>query len=291
MIRSFKKFYRNLFKGELFIIKASGKIITDNKSRDNLFDNIKELIDDGIQVLFIYGEGAAIDEGLKKAGITSTKIDGRRITSGADIDIIKQILVGDLGFKITETLVQKKLPINVFHAIPPDWVTAKRRPSHQGQKRFDGTLEKISPKDIKGNFYNTNLAICPCLAFMRARTALNINADNVAIEIATKLKASKLILMTNIDGVMVDNKVQSVLTAREIEQLIADKIVTDGMQVKMENCIHAVRNGVKRIHILNGLKRDALRNEIYTKTGIGTMIVREKEKNKYLKEEIKETEE
>ena len=93
--------------------------------------------------------------------------------------------------------------------------------------------------------------------------------------------------MTNIDGVMVDDEVVSVLTAKEIEKLIKDNIVTDGMRVKLENCISALRSGVKRVHILNGFKRDALRNEVYTADGFGTMIVREKEKKKYLKEEVK----
>lgn len=287
MINTVKKFYRQRFRGQLFIIKASGKIITDQKSRENLIENIHELVKDGIKVLLIYGGGEAIDNALKEAGVMSEKINGRRITSKEDITVIKKLMVGDLGFKITESLVKSNLPANVHNAIPPHWAVAKQRPKHNGKTRYDGTLETIFPKLIKNHFINTNLAVCPCFAFIKNGTAVNINADNVAIELATKIKASKLILMTNIDGVMVDNKVQSVLSAREIEQLIADGIVTDGMQVKLENCIIALRSGVKRVHILNGLKKDALKNEIYTSKGFGTMIVREKEKKKYIKEEIK----
>ncbi len=287
MINSIKKFYRQTYSGKLFIIKASGKIITDKTARENLIENIHELVKDGIKVLLIYGGGEAIDEALKEAGIISTKINGRRITSKEDITIIKKLMVGDLGFKITESLVKSNLPANVHNAIPPHWAIAKRRPKHNGKIRYDGTLDTIFPKLIKAHFSNTNLAVCPCFAFTKDGIAVNINADNVAIEIATKIKASKLILMTNIDGVMVDNKVQSVLSAREIEQLIKDGIVTDGMQVKLENCISALRSGVKRVHILNGLKRDALKNEIYTSKGFGTMILGENEKKKYIQEEIK----
>lgn len=287
MINQFKKFYLHLFKDQLFIIKVGGRIVTDKKARENLITNIQELTHDGIKVLLIYGGGESIDIAIKEAGMTSVKIEGRRISSADDIKIIKKVLTGDLGFKLTESLVKARLPANVHNAIPPHWANAKRRPKKNGITRFDGTLVSINKKNIWDSFSATNLAICPCLAFTKDGTALNINADNVAIELATEIKATKLILMTDIDGVIVDNKVQSVLSAREIEQLITDKTVTDGMKVKLENCIHAVRSGVKRIHILNGFKKDVLRNEIYTSSGIGTMIVRHKEKNAYIKNELK----
>jgi acetylglutamate kinase len=287
MINSFKKFYSRLFQGQLFIIKAGGKIITDSTVRENLIDQIQELTEDGIKVLLIYGGGDAIDKAMTEAGLTPTKIDGRRISSKTDIKIIKKVLAGDLGFKLSESLVKTKLPSNVFNALPPHWAQAKRRAPEQDIIRFDGTLENIDAKTVREHFVATNLAVIPCLAFTTEGTALNINADNVAIELAMETKANKLILMTDIDGVMVDNKVVSVLTAKEINALIEDKIVTDGMRVKLENCISAVKSGVKRVHILNGFKKDSLRQEIYTDKGIGTMIVREEEKNNYMKEEIK----
>ncbi len=286
MIKSFKKFYRNLFQGQLFIIKAGGKVITDKKARENLISNIQEMTEDGIKILLIYGGGEAIDDAMKEAGITPHKIDGRRISSETDIKLIKKVLAGDLGFKISETLVKANLPSNLFNALPPHWASAKRRPKQNGITRYDGTLETINGKVIREHFTATNLAVFPSLAFTKQGTALNINADNVAIELATKTKANKLILMTDIDGVMVDGKVASVLTAKEIDQLIKDKIVTDGMRVKLENCTNALRAGVKRVHILNGFRKDSLRQEVYTSTGTGTMIVREKEKNIYIKQEV-----
>lgn len=284
MINSFKKFYKNLFYDQLFIIKASGKIITDAASRENLIANIKELTEDGIKVLFIYGGGASIDDAMAEAGIEPLKIDGRRISSINDIKIIKKVLAGDLGFKISESLVKARLPSNVFNALPPHWTKAKRRENYEDIMRYDGTLIDINAHAIRDHFTATNLAVLPCLAFTDDGTALNINADNVAIELAQETAAAKLILMTDIDGVMVSNKVQSVLTCSQIETLIEDGIVTDGMRVKLENCINAVRSGVRRVHILNGLKPDTLRNEIYTSEGTGTMIVRSGEKEIYEKE-------
>lgn len=284
MIKSFKNFYRQLFQDQLFVIKAGGRIITDKEARENLISNIQELTNDGINVLLIYGGGEAIDEAMIEAGITPTKINGRRISSSTDIKIIKKVLAGDLGFKISESLVKAKLPSNVFNAIPPHWAHALRRPDEAGRQRFDGTLININDKNIRDHFGATNLAVMPCLAFTEEGTALNINADNVAVEIASITKANKLIFMTDVDGVMVDGAVQSVLTTREIEALIANETATGGMRVKLENCIAALRAGVKRIHILNGFKKDTLRNEIYTSDGTGTMIVRSHEKEIYEEE-------
>jgi acetylglutamate kinase len=284
MIKSFAQFYSQLFHDKLFVIKAGGRVITDQDARENLINNIQELTNDGINVLLIYGGGEAIDIAMKEAGRTPTKIEGRRISSRDDIKIIKRTLAGDLGFKLSESLVKAKLPSNVFNAVPPHWANAKRRPDENGVQRFDGTLIDINAKAIREHFGATNLAVMPCLAFTNDGTALNINADNVAVELASSVQANKLIFMSDIDGVMVDGAVKSVLTTREIEQLIQDNIATDGMRVKLENCIAALKAGVKRIHILNGFKKDTLRNEVYTSDGTGTMIVRSGEKEIYEEE-------
>ena len=286
MINSLKKFYTQTFQEKLFVIKAGGRVITDTDARENLIENIKELTENNIKILLIYGGGEAIDQAMHEVGRTPTKIEGRRISSSEDIKIIKRTLAGDLGFKLSETMVKKDMPSTILNAIPPHWAKALRRPDENGIQRFDGTLIEIDDSVIREHFTSTNLAVCPCLAFNDEGTALNINADNVAIELAAKTQANKLILLTDIDGVMMNKEIQSVLTPTECEKLISDNVATDGMKVKLENCIHALRSGVKRVHILNGFKKDSLRNEIFTTEGIGTMIVREDEKNNYIKQEI-----
>ncbi|MEM6811201.1 MAG: acetylglutamate kinase [Pseudomonadota bacterium] len=286
MIDSFKKFYRQIFQGKLFVIKVSGQIITDTDARENLIKNIKELIEDNINVLLIYGGGAAIDEALKDANLDIHKIDGRRISSKQDIKVIKKTLAGDLGFKILESLVKEKLPSNMLNALPPHWGYSKRREDIDGMERYDGTVQDINANAVKEHFISTNLAVFPCLAFTDQGTALNINADNMAVTLATQINADKLILITNIDGVQKNNETISVLTASESQKMIDDDVAVGGMRVKLENCIYALRNGVKRVHIINGFTKNSLCDEVYSTGGVGTMIVREKEKQKYFKEEL-----
>lgn len=281
MMNQLHSFYRRMFRGTLFVIKAGGRVITDDKARKNLLQNIQELNKDGIDVLLIYGGGHAIDDGMAAAGLTPLKIDGRRITSETDIAVVKKVMAGDLGYKLTETMAELGIDGVVMNAIPPAWATYKRRPKKDGIMRFDGEITGVNQQRIKDFFEGPRFAICPCLGVNNHGITMNINADNVAIAMATGLKAAKLVLLTDVDGVMIEGKKASVLTGRQTEQLIADGVVTGGMQVKLENCIAALRSGVKRVHIINGFTKDALNKEVYTKEGIGTMIIRHKNKKLY----------
>lgn len=282
----FHDFYSRYFKGQLFIIKIGGRVISDEKARRNLLDNINELAKDGIKVLLIYGGGHMIDAAIKAEDRISLKLDGLRVTSAADIAAIKKVMAGDLGFRLLQTMREKQMEGITLNALPPGWGEALANPPYQGTDRFDGTLQNLQPQPIKKMFRGTSFIACPCLALDQKGSTININADTVAVELAAALKPAKLIFLTDIDGVQVEGKTASVLTAFELRHLIAEGEITGGMKVKMENCIRVLESGARRVHILNGFKKDALRDEIYTARGSGTMIVRRREKNKYEREEI-----
>ena len=285
MQSNFEALYERIFQGSLFIIKVGGRIILDDTARTNLLADIKKLIDNNVQVLLIYGGGAAIDAAITEAGRTPLKVEGRRITRAEDIEIIKRTLNGDIGSTISAHLSDFDLKGLVLNALPSHIGTATRRPDYEGTKRYDGRVTKADKKEIRNLFLAHNLVICPCLAHDEDNSdVLNINADNIAISLAAFAEAEKLILMTDVDGVLINNEVASVLTSQEIEALIADGTVTGGMQVKLESCVQAVRQGVKRIHILNGFTPHIIQSEVYTTKGMGTMIVRTAEKENYEKE-------
>lgn len=281
---NFKTFYKKRFAGQTFVIKAGGRVIEDDKARRNLLSNIQELTKDGIKVLLIYGGGAAIDAAIHAEGRTPTKKDGRRLTSDADIACVKKVLAGDFAFRILEDMAKMDLDGYVFNTVPDHWAKYKRRPKMDGITRFDATLEKVHVKYPRAMFNNTRLIIVPCLGLLKQGVTVNINADNMAVALAGGMKAAKLIFLSDIDGVLIDKKLQSVMTPTDIENAIADGHATGGMQVKLENCIDALKSGVKRVHILNGFKKDMIMGEVYTSNGAGTMIVRKGEKTKYKQE-------
>ncbi|MCB9988276.1 MAG: acetylglutamate kinase [Rhodospirillales bacterium] len=281
----FHGFYSHLFKGKLFLIKAGGRVITDESARENLLKNIKEMTDDGIKVLLVYGGGHVIDDAIKNTGRTSLKLDGLRVTTAEDIALIQNVMAGDLAFRLTETMKAIDLEGICLNAVPPSWGQAQRRSPHGQTKRFDGTLQTVDPQAIRRMLKGTSFIACPCLAMDAEGQAVNINADNVAVELAAATKAAKLIFLTDTDGVLIDGKTASVLTAHDLRKQIAAGMITGGMKVKMENCIRVLEAGARRVHILNGFKSDALRDEIYTASGCGTMIVRRSEKKKYDQEQ------
>lgn len=284
MIRNFKTFYKKRFSGQIFVIKAGGRIIADDKARDDLMKTVQELTGDGIKVLLIYGGGQVIDEAIAAEGRKPTKIDGRRITSEKDIACVKRALAGDLAFRLLETMAKIDLDGYLFNTVPDHWAKYRRRPKQGDIPRFDATIEQVHVKYPRAMFNTTKLIIVPCLGLLNQGVTVNINADNMAVALASGIKAAKLIFLTDVDGVKIDDKVRSVITAGELQAFIDDGVVKDGMRVKMENCIEALHAGVKRVHILNGFKKDMLRDEVYTSTGAGTMIVRRTEKRKYEKE-------
>ncbi len=277
-------FYESKFKDNLFIVKASGSVIESETSRNNLIANIRELTHHGIKVILIYGGGNAIDEELEKRNIPIKKDAGRRITNVATMNVIREIIGGDISLSICEAMQKNNLEGLSFNAIPHDWMNVVMRPKEPVDFGFVGDIKQINTRPILRQLKVTGFIACPCLAISENGDLCNINADTIATRLAAGLKAEKLIFMSNVDGVKINDETALLVTAEEIPQLISDGTVTDGMRVKMENCLEALNSGVKRIHLINGLKENALQKEIFESVGPGTMLLREDERDNYMNE-------
>ncbi len=277
-------FYESKFRDNLFIVKASGAVIEDEAAREAVIANIFELCLQGIKVILIYGGGLAIDAALKERDIEVKKHEGRRITDADTIQVIREVIGGDLSLKIAETMQHHSLEGLSFNALPSDWMDVTLRAKEPVDFGFVGDIKEVHARPALRLLKSSNFIACPCLAISEDGHLCNINADTIATQLAAGLKADKLIFMSNVDGVKVDGETALMITAEEIPGLIADGTVTDGMQVKMENCMAALDAGVKRIHLINGLRENALYKEIFESVGPGTMLLREEEKDSYMNE-------
>lgn len=283
-MKSIKDFYRAKYKDSLFVIKAGGRVIADEAARSSLLSNIKDLTASGIKILLIYGGGKLIDKELEKQGITPFKIDGRRITTADQIDPIKKVMAADLSYRIGTSMAELELHGLCLSALPPAWVKIIPRPDHEGTKRFDGTIGAIYGEQINALFKSVPFVACPCVS-VTAENGVNINADDVAVAIASGTQSRKLIFLTDVDGVLMkDGSTASYLTDKDMKALIADGTVHGGMKVKLENCMTALESGVKRIHLLNGFVKDALAQEIFDTIPESTMLIREQDRQSYLNE-------
>ena len=276
-------FYESKFKDNFFVIKAGGKIIEDDEALNNLLCNIRELTMQGIKILLIYGGGRAMDIEAEKRGIEVKKTGGKRITDGANMEIVRHVLGGDLSLKVSGAMAKAKLEGLSFNAVPSDWMSVSLQPKVDGDD-FTGGIHNVYARPINRLFRTVNFVACACIAVTEDGTACNINADTIATQLAIGTKAHKLMFLSDVDGVKIGDDVADIITCEEIPGLIADGTATGGMQVKLENCKAALDAGVRRIHLMSGLRKDALKKEIYEPIGPGTMLFSEGERQSYKNE-------
>lgn len=277
-------FYHSKFKDKLFVVKASGDLVEDDKALDSLISNIKKLNFHGIKVLLVYGGGKATDKALEERNIPVKKDGGRRITDAATIGVMKEVVGGALSLKVYEAMARHHLDGLSFNAVPAGWMDVQPRPKKPVDFGFVGDVHGVSKRPITRMFRTVNFVAMPCLAADGDGVVRNINADTIATELAIGAEANKLIFLSNVDGVLIDGETAFLITAEEIPGLIKKGIVTGGMQVKMENCKRALESGVNRIHLINGLRKNALEQEIFETVGPGTMLMREEEREAYMNE-------
>ena len=276
-------FYESKFKDNFFVIKAGGKIIEDDAALENLLSNIRDLSNQGIKILLIYGGGRAMDVEAEERGVKVTKTDGKRVTDAENMAIMKHVLGGDLSLKVSGAMAKVKLDGLSLNAVPAEWMNVTLQPKTP-EDIFTGAIHGVHTRPINRLFKNVNFVACACLAITEDGVACNINADTIATQLAIGTHAHKLIFLSDVDGVKIGTDTADIITAEQIEGYIANGTVTGGMLVKLENCKAALDAGVRRIHLFSGLRNDALKREIYESVGPGTMLFKESERQSYANE-------
>jgi len=276
-------FIKNFF-GKTVVIKYGGNAMVSEELKENFARDIVMMKYTGINVVIVHGGGPQIGKNLELFGIKSKFVDGHRITSKEMIDVVEMVLGGKVNQDIV-SLINR-------HGGNAVGVTGKDGDLIQAQKM---KAKKISPETNRPEIIDLGLVgeikhvktqilltleengfipvVAPLGKGVDGET-LNINADFVASEIASALHAEKLILMTDTEGVKnKENVLQSELTRKKSLKLINDKVIKEGMLPKVHCCLDALRNGVKKTHIIDGRITHAVLLEIFTKEGIGTQIV------------------
>ncbi|NCT41798.1 MAG: hypothetical protein GW778_09090 [Alphaproteobacteria bacterium] len=267
-------FYESKFKDNLFVIKAGGKVIEDEQALGSLLSNIRDLNHVGIKVLLVYGGGRAMDELAEARGVEVNKTGGKRITDAATMQIVKEVLGGDLSLRVSSAMALAKLDGLSLNSVPKDWMNVSLSPKCDGDD-FTGGINSVDKRSISRVMRSYDFVASPCLAITDEGVVCNINADTIATQLAIGASAHKLLFLSDVDGVKINGVTKHLITDSEIEGHISDGSVTGGMQVKLESCKQALDAGVNRIHLINGLKDNALRSEIFESTGPGTMLIPE----------------
>lgn len=294
--------YIKKFKGKIFVIKIGGELVKEKSKLNVIAEDITLLHQVGINIVIVHGGGPQADELSETLGIEPVKINGRRITDDASLEVAKMIFGGKINIEIVSALKKFETKAVGISGVDGNIIRAKKREITKIKNIESGKEELVDfghVGDILG--IDTSLItklveegyvpVISSLGSDEEGNILNINADVVAEKIACALQAEKLIIMTDVPGVLRNpednNSLISFLDTNEAAELIKNRIIVRGMLPKVESCILAVNNGVKRAHIINGLSKHALLFETFTQRGTGTMITSAKEKSDYKTKEKK----
>lgn len=280
--------YIQRFQGQTFVVKLSGKATEEHENLSSLAEELALLHQVGIRLCVVHGGGKQLSDLATRMGVEQTIINGRRVTDDATLEMAKMIFAGKINTDILSALRNRAVEAVGLSGVDGNIVHAERRPPKEVLNRETGERAEVDFGHV-GDVVKINsrlltvlldqgyLPVVSSLGADAEGTVFNINADTIAAEIAICLKAEKLILLSDVEGIYLrpgepDTKL-SRLTAEEADRLIADGKATGGMIPKLQSISELLRRGVHSAHIISGTNRNALLSEIFTDQGTGTMIV------------------
>ena len=261
--------YIEKYKNDLIVIKYGGNVFIDRKIFDNFITDINILNKLGISFTVVHGGGPRIKRELDKSNIQSKFIRGLRVTDEKIINIVESVLI-DFNNDIVESLKKFGTDAVSIHTKKNNIIKVTPEAKELG---FVGIPNKIDNNLIKNILNKKQVPIISPLGLGNDNHPYNINGDTAAGAIAKSLKSRRLLLMTNVEGVLDKNKkLIDEISSLEILKMIEDNTITEGMIPKINTCLDAVNNGVTAVGIIDGRKQHSILFEIFSDKGSGTLI-------------------
>ncbi|NOX20614.1 MAG: acetylglutamate kinase [Nitrospirae bacterium] len=276
--------YIKTFYGKTFVIKYGGAAQKEEYLKDAFAQDVVLLKYIGINVVVVHGGGPKISETMKKMGKQPTFVHGQRVTDEETIDIVEMVLGGLVNKEIVALINRHGGKAVGLSGKDGNLIKAKRKKikkksdTDRADEIIDlglvGEVQEINPDIVEQLDSGGFIPVIAPVGISNDGETLNINADYVASSLAAALKAEKLILLTDVKGVMDEkNQIISTLRMKEAEQFIKKGIIKEGMIPKVQACMNALKAGVSKTHIIDGRMPHCLLLEIFTEEGIGTEIV------------------
>lgn len=265
--------YIKEFHNKIFVIKYGGSILGEDKVRKNILDDLVFLRFTGIKPILVHGGGPSITERLKSLKVTSEFVDGIRVTDELTLKIAEEELN-----KLNDMIVNE---LNYHGDLAKGFKTCDRilktiKKTSEKDLGFVGEIVDCDIQKLKKAMENHIPVISP-MGISDDNITYNINGDEVAFFLASRLKAEKIVFLTEVLGVMRDPNDEHTLiptiTAEDLEELYERKIITGGMIPKVKAAVQAIKNGAGKAHIVDAKIPHAILLEIFTNEGIGTEII------------------
>lgn len=270
--------YIKKFRGKTFVIKYGGKaMIGDKELKDSFVLDIVLLKFVGINPIVVHGGGPEISASMKKAGLKPKFINGLRVTDKKTMRIVNKVLAGKINKEIVDLFKKHGGKAIGLNGKIKNLILAKKHyaKDENGKKADIGYVGEVSR--INSKYLNSLKDYIPVIAPIgvgKDKSIFNINADDVASAVSSAVKADKLVLLTDVDGIFKGNKLLATLNLEKIQKLLKNKVISGGMIPKVKACTNALKAGVKKTHIVNGNIKHSMLLEIFTNKGIGTEIVK-----------------
>ena len=282
--------YIKRFRGKTFVVKFGGEIADDPERLVSFCEELALCAQVGIHLVAVHGGGKQATELAIKLGIEPRIVDGRRVTDAPTLDVVKMAFAGKLNTEVLGALQRSGVRAVGVSGVDGGLLHAKRRPPQTIVDRetgeettvdfgYVGDILDVDPRLIHTLVGDGFFPVVASLATDDEGAVYNVNADTVAARIAAALGAEKLIMATNVDGVLDrDGRVINQLDVASARRLVDEGIAKGGMIPKLEAAISVVASGVRSVHFINGTRPGALLAEIFTTGGDGTMIVESAER-------------
>lgn len=266
------------FHGKRVVIKYGGAAMKDCQLKEKIMQDIVLMKYVGMHPIVVHGGGPEINQMLGRLEIKSQFVNGLRVTDSATMEIVEMVLGGKVNKEIVSGINAsggKAIGIsgkdgNLIEASSADLT---------GNMGFVGEVKEINPEIIETIIENGYIPVIAPIGIDKEQQSYNINADLVAGSIAVAMKADKLVLLTDVPGLLENpeksESLISVLKVSEVNNYIARGIIAGGMLPKVKCCMESVRGGVDRTHIIDGRVPHSILLEIFTDEGVGTMVVDE----------------
>lgn len=268
--------YIQRFAGQVVVVKYGGNALAGSSDDHALALFAQDLVlmrAVGMHPVVVHGGGPQISHLMNRLGKQAEFRDGLRVTDAETVDIVRMVLIGQVNPQLVSA-INVHGPIAV--GVSGEDAGLIRAVARDAELGFVGDVEAINPMILHGMIANDFIPVVATIGTDAAGQAYNINADTVAGAIAEALGAEKLVYLTDIEGLrrVIDDPASLIrqATPDELDALIAAGVVAGGMIPKVDSCVHAVRQGVRRAHILDGRIPHVLLLELFTDDGIGTMV-------------------
>ena len=266
--------YIKRYVGKIVVVKYGGNAMVNEALKEQVMEDVTLLSLIGVKVVLVHGGGPEISAVMNKLGLSPTFVEGLRVTDKETVDVVQMVLAGKINKSLVRYLESKGGKAMGISGIDGKLIVAKKKDEKLG---YVGEIEKINIKPVFDLLEKGYIPVVSTIATGEDGETYNINGDTAAAYLAGALSAKRLIMMTDISGVLRDKDDPATLIPEirlsEAEELYKSGVISGGMIPKVECCVTAIKHGVKRAIIMDGRVPHSILMELLTDEGSGTMFV------------------